>query len=205
MNHYSNVGSTMIQKADLFAHAAHSAIGQRRKYTREPYIVHPRAVARIVQTVPGHDWHMVCLALLHDVVEDTHIGYDHIESLFGSMMVEDVWFLTNVGKEKGNRATRFQLNLDRLAQAPMNVKTVKVADLIDNTSSIVQHDPDFARLYLKEKKELLERALFAGSHQPMASIFATIAAPTAAMAVGVRCVPSACKHEGGMQPSATAA
>ena len=36
------------------------------------------------------------------------------------------------------------------------MQTIKCADLISNTSSIVQHDPKFAALYLAEKRELLE-------------------------------------------------
>lgn len=34
-------------------------------------------------------------------------------------------------------------------------KTVKCADLIDNTASIVWYDPDFAKVYLKEKEHVL--------------------------------------------------
>jgi len=35
--------------------------------------------------------------------------------------------------------------------APDEAKTIKLADLIHNTESIVQNDPGFARTYLKEK------------------------------------------------------
>jgi hypothetical protein len=35
------------------------------------------------------------------------------------------------------------------------VKTVKLADLISNTLSIVEHDPGFAPRYLAEKEALL--------------------------------------------------
>ncbi|HET8688145.1 MAG TPA: hypothetical protein VFM18_16035, partial [Methanosarcina sp.] len=40
--------------------------------------------------------------------------------------------------------------------ASPQAKTIKLADLIDNTSSIVEHDKDFAKIYLAEKKLLLE-------------------------------------------------
>ncbi len=33
---------------------------------------------------------------------------------------------------------------------------VKIADIIDNVSTIVQHDPDFARTYLSEKRKIME-------------------------------------------------
>lgn len=162
MNHYSNLGSRMIQTADLFAFAAHTGAGQVRKYTGEAYIAHPRAVAAIVQTVHGHHWTDVAAALLHDVVEDTGITLDHIEDQFGTVVYLKVQALTNVGLEAGNRKARFEVNLARLSEASNQTKTIKIADLIDNTSSIVQHDPGFAPVYLREKKELLERALRGG-------------------------------------------
>jgi hypothetical protein len=35
------------------------------------------------------------------------------------------------------------------------VQTIKVADLIHNTESIVNEDPSFARVYMREKRDLL--------------------------------------------------
>jgi hypothetical protein len=35
-------------------------------------------------------------------------------------------------------------------------KTIKLADLISNSKSILEHDKDFARVYIKEKELLLE-------------------------------------------------
>lgn len=58
-----------------FARVAHAAVGQLRKYTNEPYIVHPLEVARIVKSVP-HDSNMVMAAYLHDVLEDTKISFE---------------------------------------------------------------------------------------------------------------------------------
>lgn len=37
----------LIKRAAHFAKAAHSAIDQRRRYTNEPFIAHPRAVAEL--------------------------------------------------------------------------------------------------------------------------------------------------------------
>ena len=62
--------SDIISRAARFAKAAHESIDQRRKYSGEPYIVHPKAVAAIVATVT-RDEHMISAAWLHDVVEDT--------------------------------------------------------------------------------------------------------------------------------------
>jgi guanosine-3',5'-bis(diphosphate) 3'-pyrophosphohydrolase len=56
----------------------------------------------------------------------------------------------------GNRAERKAASRARLAAAPGWVQTIKCADLISNTSSIVKHDPKFAVTYLEEKRLLLD-------------------------------------------------
>lgn len=43
-----------------------------------------------------------------------------------------------------------------MANASPAAKTIKLADLIDNTSTIMKHDPHFAVTYMKEKAKLLE-------------------------------------------------
>jgi hypothetical protein len=40
--------------------------------------------------------------------------------------------------------------------APAEAQTIKLADLISNTRSIMEHDEAFARTYLEEKRLLLE-------------------------------------------------
>lgn len=156
MNRYSVHGDNQIARADLFAFAAHSAVSQVRKYTGEPYIQHPRMIAGMVQAVPGHIWQQVVLALLHDVVEDTGVTLDQIKQEFGEDIHDGLYFLTNVGKEAGNRATRHQINCARLRQAPAWAATVKVLDIRDNTRNIVELDPKFAPQYLREKSEAME-------------------------------------------------
>jgi len=48
------------------------------------------------------------------------------------------------------------MDRDRLSKASASVQTIKVADMIDNTESIVAHDPKFAKIYLEEKRLLLD-------------------------------------------------
>lgn len=145
-----------VHTASIFATAAHHAIDQRRKYTGEPYIGHPARVVELIKTVDGHTWQMLCAGWLHDVVEDTRVPIDVINRLFGDEVGNMVHLLTDCGHECGNRAKRKVIDRDRLARAPGAVQTVKVADLIDNTSTIVQFDPAFAKVYLREKRELLD-------------------------------------------------
>jgi (p)ppGpp synthase/HD superfamily hydrolase len=147
---------TLEDRARTFATAAHAAVGQLRKYTFEPYIVHPTEVAATVKTVP-HTEAMVAAAYLHDVVEDTGVSIELIRAEFGSEVSDLVGWLTDVSRpDHGNRAARKAVDRAHTASAPAEAQTVKLADLISNTRSIVEHDAEFARVYLAEKRLLLE-------------------------------------------------
>ena len=157
----SRKGSAMTNdeleaQALAFAKAAHGSIDQRRKYTGEPYIVHPVAVAELVRSVP-HTPEMVAAAYLHDVVEDTPVTIKEIDAAFGPVVGELVDWLTDVSRPAdGNRRVRKELDRQHLAKAPPAAKTIKLADLIDNTLTIRAHDLSFWRVYRREKLALLE-------------------------------------------------
>lgn len=145
------------ERARIFATAAHAAVDQRRKYTNEPYIVHPTEVAAIVAGVPGATPEMIAAAWLHDVVEDTQVTEQVIREEFGDAVADIVMWLTDVSRpEDGNRARRKAIDRAHTAQAPAEAQTVKLADLISNTKTITAYDPEFARVYLEEKRQLLE-------------------------------------------------
>jgi len=146
----------LSEKAYLFALVAHAAVGQKRKYTGEDYIHHPCEVASIIRMLNFSD-EMIAAAYLHDVVEDTQIPLSLIESEFGKCIATLVEGLTDVSKpEDGNRAIRKEIDRQHTAKQSAACKTIKLADLISNSKSILQHDRDFAKVYLKEKKLLLE-------------------------------------------------
>jgi (p)ppGpp synthase/HD superfamily hydrolase len=150
-------GMDLVHKAQVFAIAAHSAVGQKRKYTGEPYFVHPAEVARIVAGVSGSTPEMVAAAWLHDTVEDTGVTTTDIHMNFGPEVAVLVGWLTDVSKpEDGNRAVRKAIDREHTARAPAEAQTVKLADLISNSKSIVEHDPAFAKTYLEEKRLMLE-------------------------------------------------
>jgi guanosine-3',5'-bis(diphosphate) 3'-pyrophosphohydrolase len=143
----------LVERAATYAALKHD--GQHRKYTGEPYVNHCAAVVSILRTVTT-DETMLAAAWLHDVVEDCDVPIETIVSLFGFPVADLVYWLTNVSKpEEGNRETRKRLDREHTAGAPAKAKTIKLADLIHNLSSIVEHDRTFAAVYLMEKKELL--------------------------------------------------
>lgn len=144
-------------KALAFATNAHGSVLQVRKYTKEPYIVHPIAVASIVRSVRDHTPEMLAAAYLHDVVEDTPVTIEEVFAEFGVEVGELVSWLTDVSKPTdGNRRVRKALDRAHSIAAPAAAQTIKVADLIDNTKSIVRFDPSFATVFLREKQLLLD-------------------------------------------------
>lgn len=145
-----------VEKARVFATAAHASAAQLRKYTNEPYIVHPTEVVKIVSSV-SHSKEMLAAAWLHDVVEDTGVTIEVIRAEFGDEISELVGWLTDVSRpEQGNRATRKAIDRAHTAMAPADAQTIKLADIISNCTSIKEHDADFAKVYFEEKRLLLE-------------------------------------------------
>ena len=153
---HSTLNNSLAIRAKEFATAAHAAVGQVRKYTNEQYIVHPIEVAEMVAAVGG-SVEMVSAAYLHDVVEDTQVELALIRELFGEEVASLVYWLTDVSRpEDGNRAARAEKNRLHTAAAPAAAKTIKLADTISNTRSVIVHDKKFAKVYLMEKQLLLE-------------------------------------------------
>lgn len=147
----------LAEKAYYFAMAAHAAVGQKRKYTGEDYIVHPVEVCNLIEKSTFVNDEMRAAALLHDVVEDTGVTLTLIEKEFGKCVATLVEGLTDVSKaEDGNRAKRKEIDRQHTAKQSAACKTIKLADLISNTQSILMYDKEFAKVYLKEKQLLLE-------------------------------------------------
>ena len=153
------MGTVRILQAARFAAAAHanrSITPEKafRKYTGEPYIVHPLEVAETVAAVMPDDENAVIASLLHDTVEDTDVTLEEIRALFGEDVANLVFELTDP-KLEANRAARKARAREFLSMVSPRAKTIKLADLKNNTKTIVTHDPNFAKVYMREKRELL--------------------------------------------------
>lgn len=155
--------TTIVTKAMKFATQAHASIDHRRKYTNDPYIVHPAHVVAIVASVP-HTPEMLAAAWLHDVVEDVfpEMGMTRDEGIamiadeFGMTVADLVDDLTDISKKTdGNRAVRKEIDRAHTAMASPAAKTVKLADVLSNTTSILTHDKKFGRVYLGEMEKLV--------------------------------------------------
>jgi len=143
-------------KARAFAARSHGECGHVRRYTCDPYVVHPEAVAEIVRSV-RHSQQMLAAAWLHDTVEDCEdVTTEIILDLFGSEVAELVEMMTDVSKPSdGNRATRKRIDREHSAKASPDGQTIKVADLIDNSKSIIKYAPNFAKVFMAEMRATL--------------------------------------------------
>jgi (p)ppGpp synthase/HD superfamily hydrolase len=128
---------------------------QKRKYTNEPYAVHPLSVARMVAEHGGTE-DMICAALLHDVVEDTSYRDRDVLNVFGANVCSLVMECTEISRpEDGNREARKAMDRAHFASASPEGQTIKLADLVDNSRTILLHDKDFAKVFFREKQALL--------------------------------------------------
>ena len=150
---------SLLFRAFCFARHAHGAVSQKRKYTGEPYIVHPAHVVQILCSETGQapTEAMLAAAFLHDTVEDTNATLMDIERNFGNPVAAYVEQLTNVASPSdGNRAARKRIDLEHLVNASPSAQTIKLADILSNVPSIYEHDREFAAIYLPEKLAQLE-------------------------------------------------
>jgi len=143
----------MVEQAYIDAQKFHD--GQVRKYTGAPYWTHTREVASILIRCGIEDPEMLAAAHGHDWLEDTKAEPDYIVNTYGQVVFNLIYGLTDQVTE-GNRATRKKAEAERLWKACGQVQTIKCADLSSNTADIVQHDPGFARVYLPEKRYVLD-------------------------------------------------
>ncbi len=139
----SDADKLLIRKAFDLAVEAHSTT---RRKSGEAYIFHPIAVARIVSEEIGLGTTSVVCALLHDVVEDTEITLDDIESLFGPRVrliidgltkIKDAYF----GDDVSMQAENFRKMLLTLS-ADVRVILIKLADRLHNMRTLehMRHD-----------------------------------------------------------------
>lgn len=126
----------LIRKAFDIAMEAHK--GVRRK-SGEPYIFHPIAVAQIVAEEIDLGTTSVVCALLHDVVEDTHLTIEDIENLFGKKVAQIIDGLTKIeevfDQSASLQAENFRKIILTLAD-DVRVILIKLADRLHNMRTL---------------------------------------------------------------------
>ncbi len=143
-----------VEAAYHFSAQAHE--GQLR-ISGEPYITHPVAVADIIA-----DWNLdaqaLIAALLHDVMEDTHISKQEIAELFGKASAELVDGLSKLDKIEFRshaeaQAENFRKMLLAMA-SDLRVILVKLADRLHNMRTLHCVRPDKRRRIARETLEI---------------------------------------------------
>ena len=143
-----------VEAAYHFSADAHQ--GQMRQ-SGEPYISHPVAVAEILA-----GWHLdpqaLCAALLHDVMEDTHITKAEIAERFGRITAELVDGVSKLDKiefqsHEEAQAENFRKMLLAMA-SDLRVILIKLADRLHNMRTLDHMRPDKRRRIARETQEI---------------------------------------------------
>ncbi len=123
------------------SYAAWAHRHQVRKDHTTPYCAHVARVAMTVSNVFEYkDEITLAIALLHDTIEDTTTDYEDLRSRFGTVIADGVSRLTkNMALPKELREPAYDL---QIADAPWNVKLVKLADVYDNFCDVDTSSPE---------------------------------------------------------------
>lgn len=156
-------GEPKFARSDLvqILHAAEFSIRahekQHRKYTGEPYVVHPASVAKIL-AADGASPILIQAGYLHDTVEDTRTLPSDIEREFGRDVLRLVMQVTKITRpDETDRVLKASRNHAHYAQASPEGQTLKLADRLDNLRTVVARSGSFAKLYMLETRDLLTR------------------------------------------------
>ncbi|HEY0907411.1 MAG TPA: bifunctional (p)ppGpp synthetase/guanosine-3',5'-bis(diphosphate) 3'-pyrophosphohydrolase [Methylophilus sp.] len=139
-----------------YRYAEHAHAGQTRK-TGEPYITHPVSVACILAKM-HLDLPTLLAALLHDVVEDTHVASADIAGLFGKQVADLVDGLTKLDKVELQTATQAQAENFRKMLLAMSqdvrVILVKLADRLHNMQTLDAMRPEKRKRIARETLDI---------------------------------------------------
>lgn len=144
----------LVVRAFEFAYQLHS---EQYRASGEPYIAHPVAVAGLLRELGGNST-MMAAGLLHDVVEDTDVTPDEIESIFGAEVRHLVEGVTKLSKFNFSSKTERQAENFRrmfLAMAKdIRVIVVKLADRLHNMRTLEHLKPQKQKAIAQETREI---------------------------------------------------
>ena len=143
-----------IEKAYEFAKKAH---GNQIRYTGEPYITHPVAVAQILAQM-RMDSPTLMAAILHDVIEDTPVTEADLIEHFGKEvtdLVDGVTKLTQIHFENYAQAQAENFRKMIMAMASdIRIILIKLADRLHNMRTLSGLPPEKKRRISLETLEI---------------------------------------------------
>jgi RelA/SpoT family (p)ppGpp synthetase len=144
----------LVAKAFLVAANAHE---EQFRSSGEPYIIHPVAVACLLADMLM-DTDTICAALLHDVVEDTFLKLEEIESDFGpgvAALVNGVTKLTQIQFKSKAEAQAESFRKMMLAMVDdIRVILIKLADRLHNMQTLGSLKSEKRRRIARETLEI---------------------------------------------------
>jgi len=123
--------------------AAHKHTRQRRKDAESsPYINHPIALSHLLANEGNiDDINVLCAAILHDTIEDTHTSFAELVENFGKPIA---LIVNEVTDDKSlPKAERKRLQIEHAPHLSYEAKLVKLADKISNLRDIAIAPPAY--------------------------------------------------------------
>ena len=172
---FENSVDDVVKTTRAFGIATRAHIGQFRDENKsEPYINHPLRVALILtEELHKYDVNLVCVALLHDVIEkgnqNRSITEDHIRKESGDVICSMVRALTKPKMIPGQREKLLNEHFHSIRTASEAVRYVKLADELDNMRSlknsshrdkVLRYKQDAQRYIIPIAEHTDERLLF---------------------------------------------
>lgn len=138
----------MLDKARTFAIEAHGD----QKYGDKPYIHHLEAVVGKLERY-GEDAKII--GYLHDVVEDTRVSLEEVESMFGSFISKCVAILSDEqGKNRKERKIKTYEKMSKVTGNETLALVVKAADRLANMEACIEDGKtELLDMYKKEHKD----------------------------------------------------
>jgi HD domain len=134
------MGSEVQRLTKALAFAAEAHRNHRRKgASQEPYINHLIEAVDLVASVEVGDMDVLIAALLHDVLEDTRIGYDELVATFGERVARIVQ--ENSDDMTLPKPERRRARLASINKKSREARLVKFADIISNLRAIAVSPP----------------------------------------------------------------
>ncbi|MFH1173834.1 MAG: HD domain-containing protein [archaeon] len=108
--------------------ATHFHEGQFRRNRNLPYITHPASIVLMLKDYGITDEYSICIAWMHDLLEDTSCPYETLVETFGKHIAEGVQWMTQSGSHDDYRR--------QIARAPSRVQIVKLFDVMHNLKTL---------------------------------------------------------------------
>jgi (p)ppGpp synthase/HD superfamily hydrolase len=147
--------SEIMYKAKQFAEKYHKT--QFRRFSHEPYVVHPISVAeRLMRLTKDNE--LIIAAFLHDVLEDTEATYELVKTEFGETIANIVNELTS-DKAQIKIMGKANYLADKINKMSVKARIIKFADREHNVKDLSQ-DAKFGERYANETRDIIDLLKF---------------------------------------------